>query len=79
MDIRSELRKFISSEILGARGGSSLSDSENLLQSGLDSLGILRLTVFIEDKFSVSVPDESVTPENIRSVDALVQLVESLR
>lgn len=79
MDIRAELRKFISTELLGARGGATLSDSDDLLQNGLDSLGILRLTVFIEDNLGVSVPDEAVVPDNVRTIDALVRLVESLR
>ena len=78
-DIRSELRTFITTEILGGRGSSGLSDSDDLLQKGLDSLGILRLTVFLEEQFGVKVPDEAVVPENIRTVDALVRLVESLQ
>lgn len=79
MDIRSELRRFVSTEILGARGAAPLPDSEDLLKNGLDSLAILRLTVFLEDRFGVKVPDEAVVPENVRTIDALVRLVESLR
>jgi acyl carrier protein len=79
MDIRSELRLFISTELLGARNASGLADSDDLLQGGLDSMGILRLMVFIEDRIGVAVPDEAVVPENVRTVDALVRLIESLR
>jgi acyl carrier protein len=79
MDIRSELRAFISTELLGAQSGSAVSDSDDLLQRGLDSMGILRLMVFIEDRIGVAVPDEAVVPENVRTVDALVRLIESLR
>ncbi len=76
MDVRSELRRFVSGELLG---GSEVSDSDDLLQNGLDSLSILRLTVFIEDRLGVTVPDEAVVPDNVRSIDALVRFVESLR
>ena len=76
MDVRSELRRFVSGELLG---GSEVSDSDDLLQNGLDSLSILRLTVFIEDRLGVTVPDEAVVPDNVRSIDALVRFVEALR
>ena len=76
MDVRSELRRFVSGELLG---GSKVSDSDDLLRNGLDSLSILRLTVFIEDRLGIAVPDEAVVPDNVRSIDALVRLVESLR
>ncbi len=76
MDVRSELRRFVSGELLG---GSEVSDSDDLLQNGLDSLSILRLSVFIEDRLGVAVPDEAVVPDNVRSIDALVRFVESLQ
>ncbi len=76
MDVRSELRRFVSGELLG---GSEVSDSDDLLQNGLDSLSILRLTVFIEDRLGVAVPDEAVVPDNVRSIDALVRFVESVQ
>jgi acyl carrier protein len=74
-----ELRTFISTELLGAKDASGLSDTDDLLAKGLDSMGILRLTIFIEERFGVAVPDEKVVPENVRTVDALVRLIESLR
>lgn len=79
MDIRAELRRYIGAELLGMRGADSLADGTDLLQNGLDSLGVLRLTVFLEDRFGVKVPDEAVVPENIRTVEALAALVTSLR
>jgi len=42
------------------------------LSSGIiDSLGILQLVTFIEERFGVQVPDEDVVYENFHSVKAL--------
>jgi len=77
-DVRTELRGFISEELLGAHRAAPIADQEDLLRNGLDSLGILRLTVFVEDRFGISIPDELVVPDNVRTLDALVALIDSL-
>jgi len=77
-DVRARLRAFLG-ELLGLGKGGGVSDSEDLLSGGLDSMGILRLTVFVEEQFGVRVPDETVVPENVRTLDALVRWVETLR
>jgi acyl carrier protein len=49
-----------------------------LLAAGvIDSLGILRLVSFVEEKFGIEVPDEDVTIDNFQSVKAMSDYVAS--
>ena len=52
-----------------------IEDGEDLFELGLDSLGITRLVVFLERRFSVRIPDSEVVADHVRSVRALVALV----
>ncbi len=52
-------------------------NSETTLQDdlGADSLDVVDLLMSIEDEFEVEIPDEEV--ENIKTVGALVEYIES--
>jgi acyl carrier protein len=72
MDRESALLDFVKNELLHGRRA-DLGAGEDLLSSGvIDSLGILRLVSFIEERFGVQVPDEDVVYENFHSIRALV-------
>ncbi len=49
----------------------------DLLELGLDSLRIMQLLVFIEEKIGVNLPDHEVTEERIGSLSALVDWIQS--
>lgn len=38
---------------------------------GLDSFSMIEIVLFLERKFSIELPDESLTPENIKSISSL--------
>jgi acyl carrier protein len=72
------LRDFIITMCLGP-GESALGDDEPLLANGiLDSLGIIRLAAFIEETFSIGVPDDALLPENFSTLRRVTALVEHL-
>jgi acyl carrier protein len=51
-----------------------------LIESGiLDSLSILKLVLFIEDRFGVKVSPEDVVPENFETVEAICSYLRSKR
>ena len=55
-----------------------LDGDESLTQSGvLDSMGVLELILFIEERFGVHVPDEDTLPQNLDTVDHIVGYVRS--
>lgn len=71
MDRQAELLRYISTEITKGKGG-AISPQDDLLSNGvLDSLGILQLVSFIEDRFGIQVPDEDVVYDNFYSVEKL--------
>ena len=43
----------------------------------IDSLAILDLVVFVEERFGVSLTADDLTPQNLASVAALASLVAS--
>lgn len=77
MTTQSILAKFIEKEL--AKGRKSHIDyEEDLLSEGIiDSLGILQLVAFIEDKFGIHIEDEDVVLENFQSISALTNYLET--
>jgi len=71
------IKHYIQSELVKDKKQSNLSDTDPLIESGIiDSLGIMKLIGFLEDKISISISDEELTPENFSSIAAIVSLVE---
>lgn len=76
MDKKVELMEFIKNELLHGRK-KDLHDDEDLLSAGIiDSLGILRLVSFIEERFGVQVPDGDVIYENFHSIEAMADYLQ---
>lgn len=73
MDRESILMGYVKNELLRGRG-EKLTPADDLLSAGIiDSLGILQMVGFIEDRFGIQVPDEDVVYENFHSVKALTE------
>lgn len=71
-----KLRKFIFQELIFVASPDQFSNDNDLLEAGLDSMGIMRLVMFIEDEFGVTLPDTEIEPENINSFNALNGWIE---
>lgn len=78
MNTSDTIRDFISSEILHGTLEKPLSDNDQLVESGIiDSLGIMTLLSFLEENFSIKIPDNALIPENFDTVSNITTLVES--
>lgn len=76
MSTHSILSDYIQKEFI--RGRREVQSSEDLLSSGvLNSLGILKLVSFVEERFDIRIPDEDVVFENFQSIDALSTYLEN--
>ncbi len=65
--------RFISEELFIHLEDQSLAEDDDLLMTGrVNSLGIMRLIMFIEEEFKLTIPPEDVTLENFRSVRLIV-------
>ena len=75
--VRDQVREFVQN-LANAKGISSFTDQEALLESGiLDSLSIFRLVAFLEDTFLVKIGDQEITNDNLKNVEMIEQLVLS--
>jgi len=55
----------------------SLAPEENLLAQGIiDSIAIVQLVEFLEEKFDINVSEDEVVPENFESIAALAAFVQ---
>jgi len=53
-------------------------DTELIEQGVLDSLQILNLVGFMEERFAVTLPVEEFVPENFRTAATIAEMVERL-
>jgi acyl carrier protein len=73
------LNDFIVSEFLHDEPR-DIAVNDNLIEDGvIDSLAILILIKFIEDRFSVSVDAEDIVLDNFESVEAISRLIDTKR
>lgn len=68
------LLRFVSDELLG--GTMEIAADDDLLADGMvDSLGMVRLVGFVEQRFEIAVPPVDFTIENFRSIATLTAYV----
>lgn len=77
MTTREQLRDYIFDRLIPTPADARPEDDADLLELGLDSLRIMQLLVFIEEKIGVNLPDHEVTEERIGSLSALVDWIQS--
>jgi len=77
MSILEDLEKFLLTEIAVDLGKKSLGPDEDLLEQGIiDSLGIMKLVLFMEETYGIAVADEEIVPENFQTPNNMVKFVE---
>lgn len=77
--MKKKLRDFIFSELVFAPEPNKFGDDDNLLEAGLDSMGIMRLIMHIENEFGVTLPDSEIEPDNVQSLNALERWINRHR
>ena len=76
MDIREKIREYVLSESL--TDNESINDDTLLFESGVfDSMGLLFLIEFINDKYELEVGDEDLNPKNFESINAISEYITS--
>jgi len=73
MNYAKEIRDFVVTNFLFGEAG-TLTDDTSFLDSGIiDSTGMLELIMFLDNAFGVRVEPEEMVPENLDSINRLVQ------
>ena len=73
----SKLIEFIMTDLARGKVTGDLSSSYDLIESEiLDSLGIMKLILFLENNYAVKISDEDLTLENFSSIVSINSLIE---
>lgn len=71
------IKEFIIKEIIHGSANQDLDPDLSLLEQGiLDSLGLQQLITFLEQKYTISVDDADLMPENFETVNAIAKLIK---
>jgi acyl carrier protein len=72
------INDYISRELVQDPALLPLGDTTSLLDTGvLDSLNLLRLVVFIQERFGIVVHDVDLVPENFENVNVICACLRS--
>ena len=74
-DTGDRIRGFITSEIMFEDSSATLTDDTPLLGSVMDSLGLMQLVAFLEERFGIAIADTEITPDNFATIARIEQLV----
>lgn len=74
------INDYISRELVRDPALLPLANEASLLESGIiDSLSLLRLVVFLEERFGITMGDADLLPENFASVNAICAYLSTRR
>jgi acyl carrier protein len=71
-----ELREFIATNFLFS-DDCALGDADSFLHTGiLDSMGVLQIIVFLEERYQITLTDDEIVPDNLDSIQRLKIFVD---
>jgi acyl carrier protein len=77
MNTRNELRGQVEQLLANKGDQESLADTDSLVLSGrLDSLDILQIVVFLENRYSIDFADQPFDQEDFDSITRILTLIE---
>ena len=77
-DIKTVIQDFILKEFLPGEDPSELTDATPLITGGvLDSIATLKLVMFIEERFGISLQAHEVDPEHLDTISQIAELIRS--
>ena len=79
-NVRADIRRFIEDNFLMGASDLTLGDSDSFLDHHvMDSTGFLELIGFLEATYAIVISDAEMVPENLDSVDSVVQFLARKR
>jgi acyl carrier protein len=77
VEIKQAVRGFLAENFMYRGSVADVADDASLIKAGiLDSVGILALISFLEERFEIQVTDDEVEPENLESLDTITAFIE---
>ena len=78
-NIKQNIHKYITTEILFSDDGNLLTNDKPLLGDVIDSMGIQMLVPYLENEYKISIPDLELIPENFNTINMISDLVEKIQ
>jgi acyl carrier protein len=76
--VETVINDYVSRELVQDQTLLPLADDTSLLETGiLDSLSLLKLVVFLEERFGIAMGDTDLLPDNFASVNAICAYVRA--
>jgi acyl carrier protein len=77
-DVRKTVKEFILNEFLPGEDPAELTDATPLITGGvLDSIATLKLVLFIEEKYAITLEAHEVDPEHLDTIEQVARLIQS--
>lgn len=77
-DIKTVIKDFVLKEFLPGEDPSELTDATPLITGGvLDSIATLKLVMFIEERYGISLQAHEVDPEHLDTISQIAELIRS--
>ena len=77
-DIKTVVKEEILREFLPGEDPSELTDTTPLITAGvLDSIATLKLVMFIEERYGISLQAHEVDPEHLDTISQIAELIRS--
>ena len=78
MDITETIREFMANELSEQGFTDSITNDESLIDSYiLDSLSILMLITFLDEKFGIIPNDDEINPEQFETINKIKAFIQS--
>ena len=77
MDVKKSIKDFIVKDLAEDGFREEIHDDDSLIDSGiLDSLNILKLLCFMDEKFQIMPAEDEIYPENFDSINHIYNFIE---
>ena len=78
--LEEEIRLFLADIFFLGDDPASIPASKSLIEGGIiDSTGVLELIGFLEEQYGIQIGDDELLPENLDSIEYIVQFVTRKR
>lgn len=79
MEIKDDIIDFLKSQSF-MDSSTQFTDDESLTKAGIiDSIGLLELLDHISENYSIEIPEEMLTPDNLDSLQGITNLIVKLK
>ena len=79
-EVVDETRRYITENVLYARPDRVVAEDEHLMERGIvDSMGMMELIGFLEDRFGVQPADDEITEQNFATLRRIAAFVARKR